>query len=199
MTNKVKIGVDVTKQNFLQFQVEDGLVAINTVLTPALNLIGFELTSETLKDCLSGCESIHSEYLTRLAKDLTAISIPSTRSLLDKTAGEAWYDFKATLEKALSKITLSARVYISVENEIAILSNEAKEQLLEDCSIYLTDPEEIDLYNRHCAATEALNSFFQGRKVANWQMLFEWVEGKFIPAQGNYEYMKKQIAQLKAN
>lgn len=200
MTNKVKIAHDQTKENFLNFQINDGIGSINSTLRTALSEIGFDLSTETLQDCYSGCKVTLKNYFERLEKDLASISTPSSRSVLQKSAGSAFENFLTTVEKSLNKISGDARIYISVKDGLAVFSDDAKEKLVEDCGIYLSDPEQIERYKLHCAAAEALNSFLQGHKTPSWNMLFELMpDGTFIPALADYNYINQRIKQLKIN
>jgi hypothetical protein len=199
MTNKVKIGFDLTMKNSLQSQVNNGLASINTELKPALGEIGFELTAETLQDCYSGCKATLRNYFERLDKDLAAIATPSSRAVLQKSAGTAFENFNAIVGKALNKVWVAAREYISVENGFAVLNEESKAKLEDACTIYLSDSEEIELYRLHCAAAEALNAFLQRYKSPDLNMLYEWQNGQFAPALLDYYFINQRIKQLKIN
>jgi hypothetical protein len=115
-----------------------------------------------------------------------------------KKAYKTFEDFRRGFTEKYSKSLLT---YISFKNDFAFLSDESKNQIDEDCSVFVEQPDEIEAYNRHLKACEALNDMFQGHKSPAWPQFFDFDKnGKFIPAEMvNYDVLVTNIKKVKEN
>ena len=190
---KVKVRTREFEFNQAEIQINNAINVINTELRMAVEAIGFQPSANLLKDCLNRGDAITQEFHERLRKDLSILSIPSSKKLFEESAMEGLRNFHTARQNVVNQCPSNIRKHITFEGEIAVFSNESREQLQEDFSVYLTDQEEIDLYYRHVQATHALNNFFQGHNSQVWDQLFERENGVFKPAPANYDIILTNI------
>ncbi|HEX2920920.1 MAG TPA: hypothetical protein VHO50_07140 [Bacteroidales bacterium] len=194
---KIKIGHNTIRQNQTEMHLRSALDVLNGEFKTALEAIGFTLTDENLSDCYTGGYKTYDKYYQKIQNDASQINTPAIKKTLEDSAQQGWKEFNLKREKALSRIQTDIRKYISVKNGEAVVTKEAKEQLFEDCGIFLINQEEIERYRLHQKVCEALNAFFEGHYSAFWYQLFLWEGGKFSPELADYEYINKKINQLK--
>ena len=195
---KIKIGAHVVNQTRIESELRDAIIAINAPLREAIESIGFEPSEELFKDCLDGGRAITQQYYERLNKELSILTIPSSKVLFEKSAKEGLKNFHTVRQDVVNKCGLNSK-YISFENDLAAFSEESRKQLGEDCGIYITDPEEIELYNLHVDACNALNSLFQGHVSPVWNQMFDFENGRFKPGMINYDVLLINIKRAKEN
>ena len=197
---KIKIGTRSIRQIQIKSDIRSAIELINAPLREAIENIGFAPSEELLKDCLDGGRQITQDYYERLNKELSILSIPSSKVLFEQSAREGLKKFHAVRQQVVDKCGMGIRKYISFEDEIAVFSDLSEEQLIEDCGIYISDPEEIELYNLHQKACEALNNLFQGHIVYEWYRLFDIDNDKqFKPALANYDVILTKIKRAQEN
>lgn len=146
---------------------------------------------------VTGGEETRRRWLDIAKEEAKRIPGAAIRAQLIKGIEEAEppYIVKAKQIKAISTYDeVNVLDYLTVTNEGATLTEEAAARLAEDSHVYITDPEEIELYHKHTAAVEALNDLFGYGKNAPviWYSVFEMGEDGVIkiPSQGvNYAYL----------
>ncbi|MFY9154110.1 MAG: hypothetical protein WAO52_18970 [Prolixibacteraceae bacterium] len=190
---KVRIGTQSLAMIQLESEISNAVALVNGPLAEAICNIGFTPSDEILKDCMNGGRAITQEYYERLTKELSVMSIPSSRTLFENSAREGLKQFHLTRKLIENKCSSNIRKYISFENDLAVYSDEAKKQLNEDFGIYITNPDEIELYNLHLEACEALNNLFKGYRSHVWNQYFEFENGKFKPGIINYDVLLTNI------
>ena len=198
---KIKIGSQSIRQNQIEIDINTAIGSINGPLREALENIGFTPSDELFRDCLVGGQKITDQYYNRLADELKAISIPSSRELFQKAAQEGLKQFHTVRQQVVNRCGSDVRKYISFQDEEAVFTEESQKQLIEDCGIYLTDPEEIELYNLHVKACEALNAMFDGHISPVWNQLFTWDKSKQFKPEPMTQYyaLLSNIKNAKAN
>lgn len=145
----------------------------------------------------TGGEETRRRWFDMAKEEANRIPGAAIRAQLIKGIEEAEppYIAKAKQIKATSTFDeVNALDYLTVTNEGATLTEEAAARLAEKSHVYITDPEEIELYHKHTAAVEALNNLFGNGKNAPviWYSVFEMGEDGVIkiPSQGvNYAYL----------
>lgn len=196
---KIRIGTHVVNQTRIESELRNAIIAINAPLREAIESIGFESSEELFKDCLDGGRAITQQYYERLNKELSILTIPSSKVLFEQSAKEGLKKFHTVRQDVVNKYGLNASKYISFENDFAVFSEESRKQLDEDCAVYIVDPEEIELYNLHVEACKALNNFFQGHKSLVWNQMFDFENGRFKPGMINYDVLLTNIKRAKEN
>jgi hypothetical protein len=196
---KIRIGTQVIKQAQIESEIRSVIPEINGSLRFAIGEIGFEPSEEIFKDCLDGGREITQQNHVRLNKELSIMSIPSSRTLFGKSANEGLKKFHTTRIKVVDRCGADARKYITFRNGNAEFTEEDKKQLFEDCGIYLINPDEIELYNLHQKACEALNNLFQSYASLVWNQMFDFDKNKqFIPEpRTNYDTLFSNIQKAK--
>ena len=171
MSTKILINENQTRQNELLDQATDSVKIINSRLVAALSEIGVELTTEVLKDCLTGANEARVCYFKQVDKDNLKIR---TNAIKKHLYSQAVLSFEA-FENELNKIRyeLKQTQYLTIEDGLCVLSTENKEKLLDSARIYITDPAEIEKYKLHKEAAEALNRLFNGNIPYKWHVIFE--------------------------
>jgi hypothetical protein len=197
MEEKIKIGENLLKKNQTTYAIEIAVQLINANLKTALEKIGFELTGETLKSCFSGGMPIYDKFHKTVSEDMEKIASHSTRQMLEENSQHSWETFNHVRSSVMSKISSDIRSFITIEDGFAVFSQTSKEQLEDDCNIYITEAEEINRYELHQRACEALNAFFQGHYSAFWYQIFDFKNGQFIPEVIDYQYLNMKIKQVK--
>jgi len=198
--DRIRIGTRSINLYQTESEINRAVNEINGQLRVAIESIGFVPSEELFNDCLDGGQTITQAYYERLEKELSILSIPSSKELFQKSGEEGLKKFHSIRKQLVEKCGSSVRKYISFNDNLAVFSDEAKKQLDEDFGIYIENPEEIDLYNLHVKACEALNLMFQGHKSIVWNQLFEFEKGIFKPnPQTNYAALLLNIQIAKEN
>ena len=195
---KIWIGTQIVNQTRIESEIRNAIIAINAPLREAIESIGFEPSEELLKDCLGGARAITQQYYERLNKELSILTIPSSKVLFEQSAKEGLKKFHTVRRDVVNKCELNSK-YISFENGFAVFSEESRKQLDEDMGIYISDPEEIELYNLHVEACKALNNFFQGYVSPVWNQMFDFENGRFKPGMINYDVLLTNIKRANEN
>ncbi len=197
---KIKIKVYRPKEYRLLSGANSAVKSINEKLVPALSGIGFDLTSENLKDCLSnGARTIHDSYIGEINRDCARVSLPASKKMLEDAALAEYSKFKSVLTEVLKEITPDAPKYISVAGNKAIVPDGARAAITEDCTQYITTDAEIARYDKYLAAIEAMNALFDGNVISGWEEMFAPSGGKFLPQPLDYGYLNQRINQSKTN
>lgn len=179
---RIFLRTDVVRHAQMESNVQSATHQINARLREAFENIGIIPSDEMLRDCFSGdADIVAREFHLKLQKELKSINMPSTRKIFEDAAHEGLAKFNSVRREIMDKNASETFKYISFENGTAVFTDESKKQLLEDFSVYVETPEEIELYNQHKEACEALNNMFKGYLSMNWSQLFDFEKGMFIP------------------
>lgn len=190
---RIKVGQNEAQIAEIQCQLSTVIALINGEFRTALEGINFTLTSENLLDILTGGNKIALEYNQKLSTDIEKISIPGFRKMFENVARDAYSEYEIVRLRMLDKCYSNNRQFISVVDGEAIVSDAAKKQIEEDCSTYITDPKEIELYNLHLKACDALNAMFQGYSSPYWRQMFIFHNNKFEVEPVNYSVLLTNI------
>lgn len=196
---KIRIGTRSVQQAQVDYEIRQAIDLINAPLREAFESIGFTASEELLKDCLDGGREITQQYYERLAEELKIMSSPSSRQIFEKAGQESIKQFHVVRNRVVDKCGMTVQKYITLDGDIAVFSEESQKQLDEDMGIYITDPEEIELYNLHQKACEALNNLFQCHIEFEWHRLFDIDNKQFKPALANYDVILTKIKKVKEN
>ncbi len=187
MENKILIRTDWGRESRILEEIETSIEAINTVLKPALEKIGFTLDDSVLSDCLTGGSQLRKDYESRLKKDLSKIGTPSTKRKIEIEATEEFERFENVLINVRKEIK-GVNSFITIVDGLAVLTDEARERLIESCKIYLTDPKQIEIHNHLIEACKHLNAVFTNNLPLWWKQIFAWDAKKGFYPNGNIDY-----------
>lgn len=180
--SKIKLRTEVVKQAQIEGQVINACREISGRLRETFDAIGIIPTDEILRDCFIGsADEVSKQFYEKLNGELKAVTIPAIRAGFEKSAVESLKNFNTVRAEIIGKYGDEVFKYITFEKGTAIFSDESKQQLADDCGVYISTPEEIELYNLHLAACEALNKMYKGYGSPSWNQHFEFENGKFIP------------------
>lgn len=198
--SRIRVGTDVVRKNEIERKVIHVIAAINGSLREAVESVGFEFSEDVVKDCLAGGKEITQAFHERLGKDLSFVSIPTSKKVLEQSAKEGLMKFHDVRKRIEMSANAEIRKYISFKEGVAVFSDEAKELLDKDCGLFITGPEAIKLHRLHEEACEALNAMFQGYQSFVWNHMFSWENGRFVPDQRtNYDVLLLNIKKQKEN
>lgn len=180
MTQKILLKNDFLKERNILDQIENSITVINEKLVPELEKIGFTLTDDVLKDCLSGAKKLRAEYDKAIKNDLAKVQLPSTRLRIEEEANEAFTQFSDKLTEFRRDI--KQEKFIAIVDGSAVLTDEAKAQVNESCNVYLTDPKQIEVFEHLKEACKHLNAVFPDDLPMWWNQVFAYTEkAKFHP------------------
>jgi len=159
-------------------QAANSARAINGRLAPALQAIGFDLSNETLKDCLSGASATRKAYFAAVETDLKTTRTPSIKKQMQDAADEAFEAF----ERELLLVRREAQNYkfLIVENGKCVLTADNEEKIRELSRIYVTEKKEVEAFKIHCEIVKRLNELFGGRIPYRWSSIFQEKENQII-------------------
>ncbi len=196
---KIKLFEDGTKIYSRTHEIESAISAINGPLKNALKSIGFDLTQETFADCISGGERIYNQYMLAVENDVAAVNVPATKKMIRNAAVDAFNEFNDAVASVLRPISKANLKYISIRDGAAVFSDADKTQLIEECTVYISDEEQIKLYRLHLAACKALDEYFQGNLIYDWHHHFQTKDGRFLPERIDYGAVLQRIKSSKMN
>lgn len=180
--SKIKIRIETVRLAQMQFNVQTAANEINGRLKETFENIGVTPSDEMLQDCFSGeADLVAKDFFEKLNSQMSSITIPAIRANFEKSAHEGLRKFNTVRAEIIGKYGNDVFKYIMFENGAAEFSEESKQQLQEDLTVYISDPEEIHLYEQHVKACEALNEMFKGYQNPFWYQLFDFQNGKLIP------------------
>lgn len=178
---KIKIGTLDVKINQVEYLVQAAIEEFNGSIKQGFESIGIILTEDSLRDYFESASLITTQFETELQQNLSKFPIVSSRAMFEQSATGDFSRFMQTRREFLYKYQPDIRKYISLDNKAAVLSQSAKDQITEDFTVFISDPEEIELYNKHIDACNALNQLFEGYHKLDWNRLFDFENGKFTP------------------
>lgn len=155
-------------------KIQDSIKEVNEELTPALALIGMNLTEATLQDCLQGAEKTKQIFTSALAKDLKRMASEPLKKEMAERGSAAWNKFMLTCEGICRH--LKYKQHLSIENGVCVLTDENRKKLSETFKVYITDPDMINVYRAHAKACDALNEMFNGKLPLHWWTVFQLQE-----------------------
>lgn len=162
-------------------EINETIQIINTEYRKMIRELGIEvLTFEILEDCFKNSAArFEKSFYQAVETDLQSIKTESIKNSLFRDAEHAFRSFRNQFNAIKPK--LKHVDYLTVENDMCILTPENKNKLFESLNTYISDPEQIEAYNRHQAAAKALNVFFNGKYPLYWHNLFVFENGEFQP------------------
>ena len=186
---KILVNENIIRQSEAMADVKETIQIINSEFKEALIELGMKKMSlEDLKDCLIDTAArIEKNYLKAVDNDLSGITTPSIKNSLLLDADIAFGTFKSKLNKIKRKVKHVE--FLTVEDDICVMTPENEARLLDSLKIYISDNKEIEAYKKHKAAADALNDFFAGEFPLYWFNLFVCENGK-ITVNENTNYSK---------
>ena len=162
-------------------EINETIQIINTEYREMLKELGIEvLTFEIFDDCFKNSAArLKKSFYQAVEKDLQSIKTETIRKSLFLDAKKAFNLFINQFNKI--KPNLKHVDFLSIEKNTCTLTPENKNNLFESLNTYISDPEQIEAYNRHQAAAKALNVFFNGKHPLYWHNLFVFENGEFKP------------------
>lgn len=186
---KILVNENIIRQSEAMADVKETIQIINSELREALKEIGVnKLSMETIVDCImASADQTGTNYFKSVKKDLDGIA---TFSIRKQYAYDAEYAFDAFRDK-LNQIRPRVKHigFLTIENDICVLTPENESRLLDSLKIYISDNREVEVYKRHKAAADALNVLFAGEFPMYWFNLFVCENGE-IKVNENTNYSK---------
>lgn len=163
-------------------QANEDAQEINKIILPALEDLGVDVTMETITDCVQNRgENTIACYLQMVEGDIKHFKVKVQKDKVREAA-----DLEISRLKERLKISCKTPISFFEFNKRkgVFLSKEGEYNLIESTKTYLTDNQEIEAYQAHLSATEALNKLFKGKVPLWWYRLFQ-VDGNelFTPAE----------------
>lgn len=196
---KVCIGLDFAKLNRLKDAHSEVCYLANTKIMPAMEALGFDIELNAVLKYTANPQQLRDDYITRkMGGNLTG------NKYLDNIISE-----KCSQEAdAHASIPVRGVPVNYPENFVLIPAEDnpdAEEPVLRYdieavnamADIWISDPAELDAYDRHQAAADALNAFFNGKAPEDWNGKFTGFfglrDGKIFAATGRgYKQFVKQ-------
>ncbi len=175
---KILINENGHRQAEIISEINETIQILNTEFKMRLKEIGIKkITIPVLRDCFDGeASQTRKNYFNAVEKDLETFSVIQIKESLFRDAEIAFEAFETKLRDIKKKIKYAD--FISIENDLCILTPENKTRLMDSVKIYLTDPKEIEAYKRHKAAADALNVLFKGDFPLYWNSIFVCENGE---------------------
>lgn len=193
-TERIRIGTDSMRYAQIKNEISKAVEFVNGPLHSEFDELGIEFSYELVKDVFSGGAEFGKVFNSKLNEDLSFMSIPASKRLIEKSAREGLQKFNNVLSKGKSLFSNSVFEFIAFEDGAVVFSKDGEIRLDVRCGLYLSDPDEINLYRAHQKACDALNEMFGGYISNVWDQLFEFDENrKFKPALANYDALLSKI------
>ena len=186
---KILVKENIIRQSEAMADIKETIQIINSEFKEALIELGIKKMSlAVLKDCLiSTANQVEKNYYKAVENDLSSITTPSIRNSLLLDAQIEFGAFRTKLKKIKPKVKNVE--YLTIEDNLCVLTPEDEARLLDSLKIYISDNKEVEAYKRHKAAADALNVFFAGEFPLYWFNLFVCENGE-IKVNENTDYSK---------
>lgn len=164
---RIKYGLDYEKAAMLRAQCYDACHFANKRIIPAMQALSFDVNLEKVVRYTADPEQMHHDFITDQMRENASGNKALDMMLIDKFAKEA---------AAIAPIP--ARGEAIVNPDYYHLEKEEDEEQPRLCydpqkvkaaaEIWITDPDELEVYDRHQTAVKALNELFNGHAPENW-------------------------------
>lgn len=197
---RVKVGFDLNKADEIHGKLYHFCVFANERIIPALEALEIEVTLSAVIRYTQQPQEMKADYIKREAQLVNNPVLD--RIVKDRVAGE----FDAIVKLPLSGEKAPHHEFLRLEfdKERAQRNGERPEgaaptstkpqrlnydsDAVEECAaVYLTDPAELEAYDRHQKAVEVMNEFFNGAAPDAWE---EPLYNYFVPDPERPGYMK---------
>ncbi|GET19882.1 hypothetical protein [Prolixibacter denitrificans] len=197
-SGRVRSGTNRIKLGQLENDIRRAVEFINGPLHSAFDSLGVEFSFELVKDVFSGGSKFGELFNSKLHKDLSLMSIPASRTLIENSARDGLQEFNNVVSDGRSRFGYSVFDFITFEDGSAVFSDDGMNHLQDECGIFLSDPEEISLYSAHLKACDALNDLFGGYARMDWHKIFDFEkDGTFKPSPVYYDVLLNGIKNAK--
>ena len=195
---RIKVGENHGKAAEIRAKLQDICYFGNTKIIPALELLELEITLENVLKYIREPQAIKEDYIKR---ELPAVKNPLLNDMMRERINQ---EFESLVSiPAKGELTPHQELLRLVEDEdrAGILELEEErtdnfkpmklgfdvKELQEATTIYLTDPAELEAYDRHQEAVKAMNKFFIGKGP---RYLGDNLFRYFVPDPENPGYLK---------
>lgn len=201
LTNKLKKMEKLkVKIRTNEFAVDDQMAAIEslknecTKLVEPFNTLGLGMTTELLRDAVTGSyQEIRKVIQDQLKNDLKTVRLNIIREGMENEAKKAISLFRENCEKILRGERRDLVKFLEVLKGQVNIAAGSLEAIQEQNTYYLTDAKEIEAYNAHLVACEAVNKFLSiiDRKPQVIWQIFKYHTDicQVEPADFNYGFM----------
>ena len=184
---RIKLRYDFLKAERMEKTVNDFTEFTNSRVIPLMEALGLEVTKESVLKYADNSDLMRFDYIQKEVKT-SGIDNKYLLNMVEDTARRKFvelfdkepYDDRSTRYSDLIKLS---------EGKL-IIDDEA---LRESATVYVEDPAELEAYDRHMKAVEALNEFFNGKAPEGgllFQNYFPVVDGVVKPGTTMVSYQQ---------
>lgn len=169
---RVKVGRDFEKQTQIRSKIADFCLFANTHIIPALEALEIEVTLPAVIRYTQHPEEMKADYI---AREMQAVNNPVLDEIIRGKIAEE-FNVIVSLPPAGEQNAHPEFLRLEADEDRAEDYNGHKNPqrlaydlnaVMESADIYITDPAQLDAYDRHQKAVEAMNEFFNGAAPAN--------------------------------
>lgn len=175
---RIKLRYDFIKAERMEKTVNDFTEFTNSRVIPLMEALGLEVTKENILKYAEDSDLMLSDYVQAEMK-ASGLENGYLLNMVEDTARKKFaelfdkepYDDRSTYNSELIKLS---------EGKLTV----DDDALREAATIYVEDPAELEAYDRHMKAVEALNDFFNGKAPEgslSFQNYFPVVDGVVKP------------------
>ena len=172
---RVKVGRDFEKQTQIRSEMADFCQFANTHIIPALEALEIEVTLPAVISYTQNPEAMRADYI---AREMQAVNNPVLDEII---RGKIAEEFNAIVSLPPAGEQTAHPEFLRLEADEDSAEGYDVQQggqtpqrlaydlnaVMESAVIYITDPAQLDAYDRHQKAVEVMNEFFNGAAPAN--------------------------------
>ena len=193
---RVKLGQDFDKRARICSEMSDFCQFANSHIIPALEELEIEVTLPAVISYTQNPEAMRADYI---AREMQAVNNPVLDEIIRTKIAEE-FNAIVTLPPAGERTSHPDFLRLEEDTDRAEQQEELApagatpqcltynvEAVIAATDIYITDPAQLDAYDRHQKAVEAMNEFFNGAAPEAWE---EPLYNYFVPDKDRPGYMK---------
>ena len=184
------IGFANGKYNSMTRELDNVLYFANNTIIGKMQILGLPVTLESV---LKYCKDPEAMMSDRITMAIEANRIPGQTKLLEDVLREKAREEIEELTEIPSGSASTKYSHLLQLNPVELDPEEeqdeetprreltySREAVRNECQIYLTDPAQLEAFDRYHAALKAMNEFFKGKAPDAWSGLREyfWLDNK---------------------
>ncbi|MCM1022360.1 MAG: hypothetical protein NC403_09175 [Muribaculaceae bacterium] len=189
---RVKIGVNNALEQRISAELAAMTAYTNAHVLPLLGQLNLPSEIADVIRYAADPSEIKTDWVARLASENTPAGTPAILAEVVKDRAAEKFDEVAAIPGG-NATTSHAELLRLVEDEDGKRLTYDTEAVKEAATRYLTDPEQLEAYDRHQAASKAMNEFFKGKAPDAWSGLREyfWLDNAGnVTAAENVDYSR---------
>lgn len=189
---RVKIGVNNALEQRISAELAAMTAYTNAHILPLLEKLNLPTDKADVIRYAADPSEIKADWVARLASENTPAGTPAILAEMVKDRAASKFDEVAAIPGG-NATTTHAELLRLVEDEDGKRLTYDPETVKEAATRYLTDPAQLEAYDRHHAAIKAMNEFFKGKAPDAWSGLREyfWLDNAGnVTAAENVDYSR---------